>query len=267
MWRINNIMLAVVLAGVIFISAFALIQSVGWRINEHKDQSAQTARTLDADGKVDSQGRMLRVQAVSYDNVISDKNWGPWDLVQIKQTASRDEEPLEGTNASPPTIRAVTYERRARFANNLVLRNRETKTQRILFNQKVAISRILSISHVGLPGVVVAYADRDTNDDGKLNIKDTVKLSHFDFEKGSRRDLEFEGEFLQLDRSAYAIDVFHFGTYVDSNSDANFQEVFEPVQLYEVALSSSSVRPVLNTKTVEELQALIDGVNDVGSSN
>ena len=100
MWRINNIMLAVVLAGVIFISAFALVQSVGWRINEHKVRSERIARTLDAEGNVDAQGRKLRVQAISFDTVISDKNWGYWDLVRIEHTALRDEKPIDGSGGS-----------------------------------------------------------------------------------------------------------------------------------------------------------------------
>jgi len=267
MWRINNIMLAIVLAGVIFISAFALFQSVEWRINERKVQSEHIARTLDAEGNVDAQGRKLRVQAISFDTVISDEDWGSWSLVRVEHTALRDEMPIASGGGLLGELSAPSYDRRANFANNLVLRNSERGSQRILFDKKVAIISLLLNSNIELPGVAVAYADKDTDKNGKLTAHDAIKITHFDFKQSAQNDLQFDGKFISFDQSSAEDDIFRFRAYQDLDSSGEMEANFEPVQVYEVSFLSGSVAPALSAEVIENLQSIIDSAIEETASD
>ena len=164
-------------------------------------------------------------------------------------------------------IRAYSEHRHANLANNFVLRNSERRSQRILFNKKVAIISLLINSDIELPGVAVAYADEDTDKDGKLTADDSIKVTHFDFRQSTQADFQFDGKFLSFDQSSAEDDIFRFRAYQDLDSSGELETNFEPVQVYEVSFSSGSIVPVLSHEVIENLQSIIDGAIEETASD
>ena len=282
MWRINNIMLSIVLAGIILLSAVIGYGAISWEFEQKHDRSVRLERALDANETVDDQGRVLRDQSISFHKIITDKNWGAWDLVRIEQTALLnktlvdDDENLLGTLNG----RSERYSRANRFANNFVLRNRQHATQEILFSSKVAIQSITKISNRRTPGVAIAYADQDTNEDGKLDNQDGSKVIYFKFGEGAGVNIPISDTFhsfvaRRIDDPSYVFEVdeipddytdhqpvFSFRTFKDFDGNGEFEDDFEPQRLHEVDVETGTVTSAINDELSAQLQSIIDGPGD-----
>ncbi|MEQ8179910.1 MAG: hypothetical protein RIC52_15115 [Amphiplicatus sp.] len=272
MWRINNIMLAVVLAGAILVGGFRAYEELSWQFDYRQNASDRETRTLTATRSTDESGRTLRTQSVSFNQVVEADEWGGWSLVVVQQTGSKAPQPVDeivvtgsrrgGLGAPAPSFVSTMN---VSYANNIVVRNEGAKSESILFSEKVAISSLLPVIGEDAPGVVVVYGDEDSNEDGKIDTSDQKKLRRFRFDGGSSEDIVFEGLFYSLESYEPGASVFRFTTYIDADDSGSPDFNFEPVKLYEVSIASGVVSKALSDDTETRLQAILD--NTPSASN
>jgi hypothetical protein len=264
MWRINNIMLSMVLAGIILFGLFAAITMISWKIEARNDQKAIIARTINAGDTLDDQGQKLRLHTVSYDTVISHETWGPWSLVPIQHTSLDEPVPLDESYSRD---RSLNYSSNTNFSNNFVLRNQDTNVDIILFDQKVAVASYKRLHNHGMPGLAVAYADEDSNKDGKISPRDKLKVKYFKFSTDESINISVDQTFHGFEPYKTDQDSFHFTAFNDNNQNSELEENFETMTLYEVNIETGVVSNVLKTNTVTQLQSIIDGVNNSAPDN
>ena len=265
MWRINNILMSIVLSGIILASGYMLIQAISWEIESHNNETDQIKRTINAGDTLNEHGQKLRLHSVSYNAVISHKTWGPWSIVPIQHATLGEPVPLdEGQlgylNSSAPMLKN-------QFANNVVLRNQGSHNESILFDKKVAIASYLALHNQEIPSLAIAYADEDTNGDGKISPSDELKVRYFRFGKGKGINLSFDGTLHSYSRSQNDQSTFHLTVFIDSNKNSTLEENFETAALYEVNIETGVVSKALNENTVTQLQSILDGVNTSKPSN
>ncbi len=274
MWRINNIMLAVVLAGAILVGGLRAYEEVSWWVSDWRYASDRNARTLSATRVTDESGRTLRTQSVSFNQVVEADEWGDWSLVVVQQTGARAPQPVDeivvtgsrrrgGDLVAMAPVAAINMY----YANNIVVRNKSANSETVLFSGKTAISSLLPIMNDSAPGVAVAYCDEDSNGDGKIDTRDRKKLRHVRFSDGAVADLAFEGSFYSFNSYEPGAALFRFTSYedIDGNGSPDFN--FEPVKLYEVSIASGAVSKALTDDTETRLQAVLDDAPAAGASD
>lgn len=254
MWRINNFMLAIVLAATIIVGALGAIQIVSWQFEEYKRQTVPTERALNAsDGSAS--------QLISLDSLISHETWDEWSIVRVTQVTS--DAPLGGGDAGLlGTMSSRAHPIYERFSNNLVLRNKNTGEERILFEDKAAIIETLKLISAEVPGIAVAYADSDTNNDGKIDRLDNINLKHVRFGDTVPTIITFDGSFSSFKTFKEDDDVFYFSAFADNNDNREHEWSREKQVIFEVSLKTGDIKQSVSDNTVQKLQAILDGAQE-----
>jgi len=113
---------------------------------------------------------------------------------------------------------------------------------------------------------IVAAADKDTNNDGRLNESDLQRLFYFNFDNGMLKQVDLPENITVLEFQDVALkDAFVVRAGLDENGDGEFKPfstrertVPEPVRFLQVSVLDGSVTPFLPVSLMDDLQDTLD---------
>lgn len=276
MWRINNILLFITLVAVIVAGGLYLIEEISWMIDDFQRSqeraAARESRGLNAAEKTDESGELLRVQTVSYNGVNTYQLNDDLSFILIGQAGLKSPETIgddeiivtgsrQGLLSLPPSSRradVVSSPESVDYVNNIAVRNAATGAERLLFSARAAIRYIQQIDDAGTSGIVVAFADRDSDGDGKIDGNDELSLRFFNFTSDQETSLAFEGRFQKFLPYRAGEPLYRFTTARDLDSNGRIDPDYEPYLVYEAPIDGGAAKPALSQAIIDAAQRIID---------
>lgn len=259
MWRINNILLLVVLVAVILLGSLAIYQAASWQISESRSAASDKKNALPAGQVRDDDGELISTKIVSVGEPIEHPGWEEWYVLPVGQMNRDEPATADSDTYLLAAGSARSYGRRHPHVNNFALLSHAFEGERLLFDRKVAVQAYLPIGKDGVGGLAIAYADADTNQDGALDGKDEIRVSLFDFGNPQEIPAPFEGFFQEFASRRDATPSVWFLAGVDLDGDDRLDGNHEPTRVYEISLEGGGTRPAISDALVARAQSIVDG--------
>lgn len=258
MWRITNIVVLLacsvflVGAGLAFYEVFSQMSEV------QSEARRDEARALPAEPAIDNAGKVASTHAIAVSSILQRESWGAWRVIALAQK-DRPEQRPRVSEPSRGQIAASNGDE-----NNLLLQNVVSGQSTLLFDRRVAIRGWSAVGSDDLLSLVVAFADKDTNSDGKLDRGDAARVSIFRFADPKEVPLTIDSDFLRFWRDMDCSEPCQLWAFTTDEQIGNEHVSYDrrrPFRAYLIDPAARTATPVIDEATLATAQAIIDGAS------